>query len=164
MHNNVYDCICCVLVAILGQTFVLLMPILVIIPPLTMSNTISTYGKAWKSSTHKYHCTFGAGMALLQSYISDDEPEVIIENCTFEHNYAQQYGGGVFISCECNIIFRNPNISNNTAYHGSGMVLHTFHSSLYNFYFATVVFYRINKFTNSTSISQNMSSLLLVFY
>ena len=107
---------------------------------LTMSNTISTYGKALKSSTHNYHCTFGAGMALLQSYISNDVPEVIIENCTFEHNYAQQYGGGVFISCECNIIFRNSNIFNNTAYHGSGMVLHTFRSSQYTFYFADVLF------------------------
>ena len=107
---------------------------------LTMSNTISTYGKALKSSTDNYHCTFGAGMALLQSYTSIDEPEIIIENCTFQHNYAQQYGGGVFISCECNIIFRNSNIFNNTAYHGSGMVLHTFHSSMYNFYFADVLF------------------------
>ena len=96
--------------------------------------------KALKSSGHNYDCTFGAGMALLQSYTSIDKPEVIIENCTFQHNYAQQYGGGVFISCECNIIFCNSNIFNNTAYHGSGMVLHTFHSSLYNFYFADVLF------------------------
>ena len=59
-----------------------------------MNNTISTYGKALISSTDNYDCTFGAGMTVLQLYTSNNKPDLIIENCIFADNFAQQFGGG----------------------------------------------------------------------
>ena len=108
-----------------------------------INNNISTYGKALIFSTVNYDCTFGAGMTLALSYITNDEPEIIIENCIFAHNLAQQFKGGVFIGCLDtfgNIVIHNCTIYNNTAYYGSGMVLYGLNSTLLSFHFADISF------------------------
>ena len=86
---------------------------------LIINNTISTYGK-----TLTYECSFGAGMIIAINSSVDNEDKIIIENSTFSHNVAQQYGGGVVIalfSSSGNIEFHNCIIFNNTGYIGSGL-------------------------------------------
>ena len=108
---------------------------------LTMSNTISTYGKTLISNTDKDDCTFAAGMTLLQNN-GADKSEIIIENCTFKHNLGQQFGGGIFIGCAGtpgNVLFCNCTIYNNTAYYGSGMLLYGLNSTLLSLHFANIL-------------------------
>ena len=88
---------------------------------LIMNNTIITHGK-----TLTYECSFGGGMNIFMNSSVDNENEIIIENSTFSHNVAQQYGGGILIawfSGSGNIEFRNCIIVNNTGYSGSGLVI-----------------------------------------
>ena len=129
---------------------------------LVMKNTISTYGKALIFSTDNYDCTVGAGMTLLQYYTTNDESEVIVENCTFVHNFAQQLGGGVLIAAGLDtsghIKFNNCIIYNNTANHGSGMFLFAFDSSQPSFHFAGISF-DSNKVPNK--VDRYQSALLL---
>lgn len=40
---------------------------------LLINNNISSYSKALIFSTDNYDCTFGAGMTMVQSYITNDE-------------------------------------------------------------------------------------------
>ena len=129
---------------------------------LVMKNTISSYGKALIFSTDNYHCTFGPGMTLLQSYTTDDEPEIIIENCTFKHNFAQQFGGGVsivWLGTSGKIKFNNCTIYNNTAYYGSSMLLFAFDSTLPRFHFADISF-DSNKVPNK--VNRYQSAILLI--
>ena len=108
---------------------------------LTMSNTISTYGKTLISYTDIYDCTFAAGMTLVQNN-GADEIEINIKNCTFEHNLAKLFGGGVLVgwlNTPGNIKFHNCTIHNNTAYYGSAMLLHEFNSTV-SFHFADIMF------------------------
>ena len=121
---------------------------------LTMSNTISTYGKTLISYTDIYDCTFAAGMTLVQNN-GVYKPEINIKNCTFEHNLAKQFGGGIFIGWSDtpgNITFHNCTIYNNTAYHGSAMFLYGFNSTLVHFHFVNIIFdsnkvlYKFNRF------------------
>ena len=130
---------------------------------LVMNNTISTYGKALIFSTDKYECTFGAGMTLLQLYTPSNELEIIVENCIFAHNFAQEFGGGVAIallSATGNIEFNNCTVYNNTAYYGSGMVLYGFASKLLSFHFKYISF-NSNKVPKKVDTLQ--SALLLVY-
>ena len=129
---------------------------------LVMKNTISSYGKALIFSTDNYHCTFGPGMTLIQGYTTDDEPEIIIENCTFKHNFAQQFGGGVsigWLGTSGKIKFNNCTIYNNTAYYGSGMLLFAFDSALPSFHFADISF-DSNKVPNK--VNRYQSAILLI--
>ena len=121
---------------------------------LTMSNTISTYGKTLISYTDIYDCTFAAGMTLVQNN-GVYKPDINIKNCTFEHNLAKKFGGGIFIGwsdAPGNITFHNCTIYNNTAYHGSAMFLYGFNSTLVHFHFANIIFdsnkvlYKFNRF------------------
>ena len=129
-----------------------------------INNTISTYGKALTFSTDSYDCTFGAGITfLVHSHTTDDEPAIIVENCTFAHNFAQQCGGGVFIGWSAtygNIKFNNCTVYNNTAYYGSGMFLYRFPSTLPTFNFAYMSF-DSNKVPNKVDTFQ--SAVLLVY-
>ena len=130
---------------------------------LIMNNTISTNGKALISSTDNYDCTFGAGMTVLQIYTSNNEPDLIIENCIFADNFAQETGGGVIISSlgsPGNIKFNNCTIYNNKAYHGSGMVLYGLDSALLRFHIRDILF-DSNKVPNKFDRLQ--SAVLLVY-
>ena len=130
---------------------------------LVMNNTISTYGKALIFSTDNYECTSGAGMTLLQVYTPSNESEIIVENCIFAHNFAQDFGGGVAIGLLAtagNIEFKNCTIYNNTAYYGSGMGLYGFSSVLLTFKFADISF-NSNKVPKKVDTFQ--SALLLVY-
>ena len=126
---------------------------------LTMSNTISTYGKTLISYTGIYDCTLAAGMTLLQSN-GANESEITIKNCTFEHNLAELFGGGVSVgwsNTPGNIKFYNCTIYNNTAYYGSAMLLYEFNSTL-RFHFADImfdsnkVFYKFDRFQGAISL------------
>ena len=130
---------------------------------LIMNNTISTYGKALISSTDNYDCTFGAGMTVLQLYTSNNEPDLIIENCIFADNFAQQFGGGVVISwlgSPGNIKFNNCTIYNNKAYHGSGLILYGLDSPLLRFHIRDVSF-DSNKVLKK--VDRLQSAVLLVY-
>ena len=127
---------------------------------LTMSNTISTYGKTLISYTGIYDCTFAAGMTLVQNN-GADEIEINIKNCTFEHNLAKLFGGGVLVgwsNTPGNIKFHNCTIYNNTAYHGSAMLLYEFNSTL-RFHFADIrfdsnkVLYKFDRFQAAISLA-----------
>ena len=88
---------------------------------LIINNTIITYGK-----TMAYECSYGGGMIISINNAVDNENEIIIENSTFSHNVAQQYGGGILIAwfrSSGNIEFHNCIIVNNTGYIGSGLVI-----------------------------------------
>ena len=126
---------------------------------LTMSNTISTYGKTLISYTDIYDCTFAAGMTLVQSN-GADEIEINIKNCTFEHNLAKLFGGGVLVgwsNTPGNIKFHNCTIYNNTAYHGSAMLIFEFNSTL-RFHFVDIrfdsnkVLYKFDRFQGAISL------------
>ena len=106
---------------------------------LTMNNAVSIYGK-----TLKRHCSFGAGMLLIQrNNVPDNEADVIIKNSTFSHNVAQHFGGGMLVIWargSGNIEFRNCIIYNNSGNLGSGLVLHLSEAVDTSFYFANIVF------------------------
>ena len=92
---------------------------------LTINNTVSTYGEALISGTSVYGCTLGVGMTLLQiEHVTENGTEIIIENSNFSHNVGKSgVGVNVFWSGgPANIKFHNCVISNNTGYHGLGLL------------------------------------------
>ena len=130
---------------------------------LIINNTISTYGK-----TLTYECSFGAGMIIAINSSVDNDDKIIIENSTFSHNVAQQYGGGIVIALlggSSNIKFRNCIIFNNTGYIGSGLgifVLDTFDNTPTPSFHLTNVVFESNKVTSKLNEFQTVVAMLNV--
>ena len=131
---------------------------------LIINNAIITHGK-----TLTYECSFGGGMIISINNAVDNENEIIIENSTFSHNVAQQYGGGILISWfsgSGNIEFRNCIIVNNTGYIGSGLVifgLDGFDTIITSSFHLTNVVFDSNKVSSKVNKLQAAVVLLNVY-